>query len=114
MKDVRVDADGTMRCWNCGGKNLVSKRTARAKVMGGVGALLTKKKLKCQQCGEYNDVGDAKPYDGPVDQPHAAQVATVGAPSLADELAKLAALRDQGVLTDAEFETKKAQLLSGG
>lgn len=29
--------------------------------MVGVGALATKKKLKCQACGEYNDVGNAKP-----------------------------------------------------
>ena len=32
--------------------------------------------------------------------------------SAADELAKLAALRDQGVLTDAEFATQKARLLA--
>lgn len=32
--------------------------------------------------------------------------------STADELSKLAALRDQGVLTDAEFNQKKAQLLT--
>ena len=31
--------------------------------------------------------------------------------SSADELSKYAALRDQGVLTDAEFASKKAQLL---
>jgi hypothetical protein len=31
--------------------------------------------------------------------------------SQADELERLAALRDQGVLTDEEFETKKKQLL---
>ena len=31
----------------------------------GVGALLTKKKLKCQTCGEFNDTGNAKPFDGP-------------------------------------------------
>jgi len=37
---------------------------------------------------------------------------TAGASSsTADELAKYAALRDQGVLTDAEFAAKKAQLL---
>lgn len=30
----------------------------------------------------------------------------------ADELGKLAALRDQGVLTDAEFAARKAQLLA--
>jgi hypothetical protein len=33
-------------------------------------------------------------------------------PSPADEIAKLAALRDQGVLTDAEFEQRKQRLLS--
>jgi putative oligomerization/nucleic acid binding protein len=31
---------------------------------------------------------------------------------VADELAKLAALRDRGVLTDAEFEAQKARLLA--
>lgn len=34
-----------------------------------------------------------------------------GAPSTADELTKLAALRDRGVLTDAEFEAQKKKLL---
>lgn len=33
------------------------------------------------------------------------------APDLADQLAKLAALRDQGVLTEAEFDAKKADFL---
>jgi len=37
---------------------------------------------------------------------------TVGTTSAADEIAKLAALRDQGVLSDAEFQTQKAALLS--
>lgn len=32
-------------------------------------------------------------------------------PDVATELTKLAALRDQGVLTDAEFEAKKKQML---
>ena len=32
--------------------------------------------------------------------------------SVADEIAKLAALRDQGHLTDAEFDAQKAQLLA--
>ncbi len=35
-----------------------------------------------------------------------------GGGSVADELTKLAALHDQGHLTDAEFEAQKAQLLS--
>ena len=38
--------------------------------------------------------------------------ATAGADSTADELAKFAALRDQGVITDQEFAARKAQLLA--
>jgi len=34
--------------------------------------------------------------------------------SVADELAKLANLRDKGVITDAEFAAQKARLLGGG
>jgi type II secretory pathway pseudopilin PulG len=65
VKDIRVDSEGEFRCWNCGNKGLLEKRTFRAKMLVGVGALLTKKKLKCQTCGEYNDTGNAKPYEGP-------------------------------------------------
>jgi hypothetical protein len=35
-----------------------------------------------------------------------------GSPSTADELTKLAALRDQGVLTTEEYEAQKAKLLA--
>jgi hypothetical protein len=38
--------------------------------------------------------------------------ATAGEPDVADELAKLAALRDKGILTDAEFAAQKAKLLA--
>ena len=65
MKDIRVDSEGEFRCWNCGNKGLLPKRTFRSKMLVGVGALLTKKKLKCQTCGEYNDTGNAKAYAGP-------------------------------------------------
>lgn len=65
MKNVRVDAEGEFRCWNCGNKGLIAKRTLRSKALVGVGALLTKKKLKCQTCGVYNDVGNAKPFVAP-------------------------------------------------
>jgi len=37
---------------------------------------------------------------------------TAGSASSADELAKLAALKDQGVISDAEFAAQKAKLLS--
>ena len=33
-------------------------------------------------------------------------------PSLVDQIQQLAGLRDQGILSDAEFEAKKADLLS--
>jgi hypothetical protein len=65
VKNVCVDGDGEFRCWNCGMKGLLAKRTFRAKMLVGVGALLTKKKLKCQTCGEYNDTGNAQPFAGP-------------------------------------------------
>ena len=37
---------------------------------------------------------------------------TAAAPSYLDELERLAALRDQGIITDEEFATKKGQLLN--
>ena len=35
-----------------------------------------------------------------------------GTPSAAEEISKLASLRDQGILTDAEFQSQKAKLLT--
>jgi hypothetical protein len=125
MKDIRVDAQGQQRCWNCGGVGFTEKRTARSKVLVGVGTFVTKKKLKCQSCGEYNDTGSAKPFTGPADKKKAKKLGTdalvLGTPapqasrpapaSTADQLTKLAALRDQGVLTEEEFAAQKANLL---
>jgi hypothetical protein len=68
MRDVRIDSDGALRCWNCGGKNFDSKRTGRSKLLVGVGTLATKKKLKCQVCGEYNQTGNAQPYKEPANR----------------------------------------------
>lgn len=65
MRNVRVDTKGELRCWNCGSTSFREKRTLRSKALIGVGAMLTKKKMKCQVCGQYNDVGDAQPYKGP-------------------------------------------------
>ena len=65
MKNVCVDTSGELRCWNCGSKGFTEKRTFRAKYLAGPLALMTKKKLKCQICGEYNDSGNADPYNGP-------------------------------------------------
>ncbi len=47
-----------------------------------------------------------QPAPAPAPEPAAAPVDVVG------QLTQLAALRDQGVLTDAEFEAQKAKILS--
>jgi hypothetical protein len=124
LKDIRFDATGTARCWNCGSAGLTQKRTFRSKVMFGVGALITKKKLKCQRCGEYNDTGNGKPYTGPAarkyrreweqEQTAARGQASPVAPgpqSVAEELERLAQLHQAGSISDTEFATAKAQLL---
>ena len=41
-----------------------------------------------------------------------AYIQSVAGTSTADELSKLADLKDKGVITDSEFETQKARLLS--
>ncbi|ORM29189.1 hypothetical protein [Williamsia sp. 1135] len=74
MQDIQLDDDGNFRCAACGGRNFSEKRTRRAKVIGvtaGVATLgvagaaaplVAKKKLYCQACGTYNQMGNAKPY----------------------------------------------------
>lgn len=154
MQDIRIDETGAHRCWKCGGRNFDHKRTFRSKASLGVGAVLTHKKLKCQDCGEYNDTGHAKPFDSAlvvrprttplgtlVRQQHAKKAEIMAAraakkeekeakhhgavtgpvvppvdvspsvASVADELKKLAELRDVGVLTEGEFAAQKAVLL---
>jgi len=54
MKNAQF-GEGAMRCWHCGGTSFKMKRTVRSKMAVGVGALVTKKKAKCLQCGKYND-----------------------------------------------------------
>jgi hypothetical protein len=60
--NVRIDDDGNLRCWNCGGKSFNRKRSFKGKVAMG---LLAGKKLKCDVCGQNNDPGKAQPYTGP-------------------------------------------------
>lgn len=68
MKDLRIDPWGRQRCWNCGGINFTTRRTARSWVWLGPFALLTKPKQRCNRCSAYNDVGSAQPYNGPADK----------------------------------------------
>jgi hypothetical protein len=55
--------------------------------------------------------GAATPAASPAGVPAAAPAPTEAAPSYLEELEKLAALRDQGIITDEDFEAKKKQLL---
>jgi hypothetical protein len=76
MKDIRIDSQGRQRCWNCGGTGFTEKRTTRSKLLVGVGTFLTKKKLQCQSCGEYNETGNSKSYDGPASERAAKKLGT--------------------------------------
>lgn len=64
MQNVKVDGDGQLRCWSCGGRNLITQRSK----MGwkflflGFFALFSRKHLRCQQCGAMNRTGNAEPF----------------------------------------------------
>ncbi len=86
---------------------------------------MTKKKLKCQSCGEYNDTGNAQPYKGPASKKAAkksgasdldrSDAETASGSSSAAEvvglLMQLEQLHDSGALTNEQYETQKAKLL---
>jgi len=72
LKDIRIDDQQRQRCWNCGGINFTTQRTTRSKLFGLL-CLLTKPKLRCVRCGEYNDPGNAKHYQGPASRKYAAE-----------------------------------------
>lgn len=63
-----------------------------------------------KQQGSFEELRAA--IEQAIAQQHAPQAAAAAPASLADELAKLAALRDQGILSAAEFDAQKARLLS--
>jgi hypothetical protein len=50
-------------------------------------------------------------YDEPAAPPPPAAPAAPAEPDYAAELQKLASLRDQGIIDEAEFEAKKKQIL---
>lgn len=143
MKNIRIDTTGAPRCWKCGSSSFKQKRTFRSKTIGvvvgvptlglagGATALLTKKKLKCNACGEYSQTGRGRPYKGPKSRRLGKKYGTLVSMhegtddfsdevtesddppvSTADEIAKLAEMHASGALTDDEFTAAKANLLS--
>jgi hypothetical protein len=61
-----------------------------------------------QRSAEAAQAQDAPPADAPVDETAAPE--DVESPQIR-ELRQLAALKDQGILTEEEFSAKKAQIL---
>jgi Short C-terminal domain len=84
-----------------GGAYAVGKRSARRSAEG--------EQQENEQDGRLDNL--EQPAPATPDPP--AQDAPAVAPSMPDQLSQLAALHEQGALTDDEFATAKARLLSG-
>jgi hypothetical protein len=86
---------------------------ARATVVGGAAHHAGKKHAE-GQVQEQEQEQEARPQD-PEAQEHQAQTAAQAAPAKdpMEQLKELAALHEQGVLTDAEFEIQKTRILQG-
>jgi hypothetical protein len=80
-------------------------RIATTAVVAGTAANMGAK--SAQRSAEAAQAEAAPPADAPVDEapPEAAESAQI------QELRQLAALKDQGILTEEEFSAKKAQIL---
>jgi hypothetical protein len=88
----------------------------RAAAVGGVGYMAGKKSAQRSQQEAQQNQQPQQQGQGQQEQGEAQQ-APAGAETTADRIAALSqlkALLDQGVLTQGEFETEKAKLLSGG
>ena len=57
MRVIGVDKHGHQRCWWCGGLEFSQVRMTREAVVLGIHANVTRPTLRCEHCGEYNDVG---------------------------------------------------------
>lgn len=65
MKNILVDQEGALRCPSCKGTNFDLKRSFKAKVTFGVGALLLPKRIKCLGCGLMCKGGNAEQWVDP-------------------------------------------------
>jgi hypothetical protein len=96
---------------------------ARTAVVAGT-ATAVSNRVSRRQAGRWNQQAQAEAYEQqqyqqPPQQvvyaapPTPAPAAAASSDDLIENLQKLGALRDQGILTDAEFEAQKAKLLAG-
>ena len=96
---------------------------ARTAVIAGT-ATTVSNRVSRRQAGRWQQQADAQAYQEQGQQPpqqvvYAAPPPAPAAPAAPDsddvieKLQKLGALRDQGILTDAEFEAQKAKVIAG-
>jgi hypothetical protein len=96
---------------------------ARTAVVAGT-ATAVSNRVSRRQAGRWNQQAQAEAYQEQQYQQPPQQVVYAAPPppaappaassdDLIENLQKLGALRDQGILTDAEFEAQKAKLLAG-
>ena len=110
--------------------SLVGSMARTAVVVGTASAVANNSQQKAAanantqaQAAAYQDIQQQAAFDSAVAQavaaqapaapaPVAAPITDAGGPSLMDQLKELAALKDAGILDDAEFAAAKAKLLS--
>jgi hypothetical protein len=84
---------------------------ARTAVVAGT-ATAVSNRVSRRQAARWAQQGAPDPYGAaPAPEPPPAPAAAAAGPDLVTQLKELAALRDSGVLTDAEFQTQKARIL---
>ena len=94
---------------------------ARTAVVAGT-ATAVSNRVSRRQAGRWQTQSDAQAYQeqqyqqpayaAPPPPPAPVAAAAPSGDDLIEQLQKLAGLRDQGILTDAEFEAQKAKLLT--
>lgn len=94
----------------------VARTMARTAVVAGTATAVSGRVARRQQ-GRAQQEADAQAYEQQAQQAAAAPppppAPAAAAPTSVEQLTQLAALREQGVLTDAEFEAEKAKILAG-
>jgi hypothetical protein len=90
---------------------------ARTAVIAGTATAVSGRVARRQQA-RYQRDAEAEAYEQQVApaaayEPSYAPAPVASAPTSVEQLTQLAALRDQGVLTDAEFAAEKAKIIGG-
>lgn len=90
------------------------RRVARTAAIAGT-ATAVSNRVSRRQAGRWAEQEQRERQAAPADQPQPAPeppASGAGMDAKIDQLKELGALRDQGVLTDAEFEAQKARVLA--